>query len=54
VHSVVIVRLEVHHGFSPLAAGVVVEQEALKQQLEEFVAEPLLAAAMPSPVSPLL
>ncbi|KAK9917606.1 hypothetical protein WJX75_006379 [Coccomyxa subellipsoidea] len=30
-------------------AGVVVEQEALKQQLEEFVAEPLLAAAMPSP-----
>jgi len=32
-------------------AGVVAEQAALKQQLEVYVAEPLLAAALPSTVS---
>lgn len=30
------------------------EQAALKQQLEDYVAEPLLAAALPSPVSALI
>lgn len=32
-------------------AGVLVEQEALKQQLEEYVIRPLLSAALPLQVS---
>ena len=48
-----IVKKGVRHmmGVFCWTAGVVVEQDALKAQLDEYVAGPLLAAALPSSVS---